>query len=195
MQLGAVIYEGVKEWQIVQQRDGFGKIQLAGKYFLNEELEETAEIKEVYGLPYIYQDPVLNVGVDEFFKKFGDKFIFCFCTIGDEKNIANKELAIAKLAFKYKITYRYDVILDDISVNQKPSKSQIDMNNGLFFVDDNLNYLKSSNCPNKILIKNHRQYGWNYNPECYPEDLYVANTFHEISQICDFYLKHKEMMK
>ena len=48
MQLGAVIYEGVKEWQIVQQRDGFGKIQLAGKYFLNEELEETAEIKEVY---------------------------------------------------------------------------------------------------------------------------------------------------
>ena len=48
MQIGVVIYKGIKDWQIVQQVDGFGEIYLAGKYFLESEVEETAEIKEVY---------------------------------------------------------------------------------------------------------------------------------------------------
>ena len=64
----------------------------------------------------------------------------------------------------------------------------VDFSDCLFAVDDNINALLSINTSKKILIKNYSEYYWNETP-INREDVYVINTFYELTQMCNFDIK------
>ena len=68
------------------------------------------------------------------------------------------------------------------------NKSMIDLSDCLFAVDDNINALLSINTPKKILLKNYAEYYWNETP-INREDVYVINTFDELTEMCNFDIK------
>lgn len=99
-------------------------------------------------------------------------------TSGTTKNLELKTKWLHK-------DFSFPIIQIDTDKKKCTDKSEVDMSDGIF-IDDNIECLRSSNAKIKILIKNDMETDWNKTNN---DEVYIVNTWKEIKDILDFYLK------
>ena len=173
------------------------------KYGLNKTIEDlkdwsyssiypkitNAEIQELYSSIEFFNQVEWNIGVQEFLIKFNNEYEFIICSKGSKQNLFLKELFLNQHMSKMHIQDWTFIGLElNDETNCELNKSCIDFSNCIFAIDDNTNALLSINVPKKILIKNYADYYWNEIPTN-QEDLYVVNTFDDLTEMCEFDIK------
>lgn len=146
------------------------------------------DVNEIFCSEDFFVDLEPHKGVVETIEKLKDGLSLHIATIGLKENL-NKKVEWIKKNFK-DVEFEFTGILDD-GVNIVYNKSSIDMS-GSIFIDDRIDNLRSSNAKLKILYKDYRNYSWQ-KTDC-NEDIYIVNSWKEIYDILDFFIKHKEMI-
>lgn len=147
------------------------------------------EITELYADAEFFKNVNWNNGVKRFLAKFKNNYKFVICSKGGKQNLHFKHLFLITQFEEMNITDWEFIGLetnDDSDYNL--NKSMVDLSDCLFAVDDNINALLSINTPKKILLKNYAEYYWNETP-INREDVYVINTFDELTEMCNFDIK------
>lgn len=146
------------------------------------------DINEIFCSDDFFVDLEPHKGVIETIDKLKDNLDIYIATIGLKENL-NKKIKwlnnnLNDISFNFIGVPDYNgYIIND--------KSNIDMS-GSIFIDDRLDNLKSSNARLKILYKDYRNYSWQ-KTNC-NEEIYIVNTWDEIYDILDFFIKHNEML-
>ena len=108
---------------------------------------------------------------------------YSLVTYGTKDNLFFKEFWC-----KNKLPFIKDYFLLEFKGNECAyDKSMIDMSDGIF-IDDHIDYLRSSNAKVKILFKNNHDGDWNKINNL--DDVYVVNNWKEIYHIIKFYIEN-----
>lgn len=135
--------------------------------------------------------------VDEFWEnvKYNSGFLKCnsflcdnfdveIVSCGTKCNLEKKEKFLKSLG------YKFNGVLIDQNVNL--CKKCINMQNGIQ-IDDNMQSIRNTNAPIKILFQNDNNFTWN-RVEPNVDNLYAVQTWDEIRQILEFFKKHPEFV-
>lgn len=114
----------------------------------------------------------------DYFKK---RCEYSLVTYGSKENLFCKEFWCKKHLSFIKNYY----LLEFKEDNCEYDKSMIDMSDGIF-IDDHIEYLRSSNAKVKILFRNNHDGDWNEINNL--DDVYVVNSWKEIYHIIKFYV-------
>lgn len=114
----------------------------------------------------------------EYFKKRCD---YSLVTYGNSYNLSEKKVWCERYLPFIKNYY----FLEYQPGQQSYDKSMVDMSDGIF-IDDHIDYLRSSNAKIKILFRNNHDGDWNQFDNL--DDVYVVNTWKEIYHIIKFYV-------
>lgn len=114
----------------------------------------------------------------DYFKK---RCEYSLVTYGSKENLFCKEFWCKKHLPFIKNYYLLEFKEDNCGYD----KSMIDMSDGIF-VDDHIEYLRSSNAKVKILFRNNHDGDWNEINNL--DDVYVVNSWKEIYHIIKFYV-------
>ena len=142
-----------------------------------------------------------DITIDEDFKKYfinnNKKFDWEFLTIGTKRNLLKKHEYLKNtfndLMTNNNVTYtgiisHYNQKDKSHYINNHCNQKQLTIQ-----IDDNYDNLKKSNVNLKILIKNYYDREYNQTQPC--DDIYIVNTWKEIIDILNFYLKNQDMLK
>lgn len=114
----------------------------------------------------------------DYFKK---RCNYSLVTYGNKYNLSAKKIWCERYLPFLKELHLLEYVPGDINYD----KSMIDMSDGIF-IDDHIDYLRSSNAKVKILFRNNHDGDWNEINNL--DDVYVVNSWKEIYHIIKFYV-------
>lgn len=170
-------------------------------YLLNQEFGTKKEYKDLK--KYDFKDLFPELTDEHCEELFGDWRLFslleffdnCFETLnyfkkrcnyslvtyGNKYNLSAKKIWCERYLPFLKELHLLEYVPGDINYD----KSMIDMSDGIF-IDDHIDYLRSSNAKVKILFRNNHDGDWNEINNL--DDVYVVNSWKEIYHIIKFYV-------
>lgn len=114
----------------------------------------------------------------DYFKK---RCNYSLVTYGNKYNLSAKKIWCERYLPFLKELHLLEYVPGDMNYD----KSMIDMSDGIF-IDDHIEYLRSSNAKVKILFRNNHDGDWNEINNL--DDVYVVNSWKEIYHIIKFYV-------
>lgn len=114
----------------------------------------------------------------DYFKK---RCNYSLVTYGNKYNLSAKKIWCERYLPFLKELHLLEYVPGDMNYD----KSMIDMSDGIF-IDDHIEYLRSSNAKIKILFRNNHDGDWNEINNL--DDVYVVNSWKEIYHIIKFYV-------
>lgn len=170
-------------------------------YLLNQEFGTKKEYKDLK--KYDFKDLFPELTDEHCEELFGDWRLFCLLeffddcfetldffkkrceyslvTYGNKYNLSAKKIWCERYLPFLKELHLLEYVPGDMNYD----KSMIDMSDGIF-IDDHIEYLRSSNAKVKILFRNNHDGDWNEINNL--DDVYVVNSWKEIYHIIKFYV-------
>jgi len=141
----------------------------------DEHCEELFGDWRLFGLLEFFDDCYETL---DFFKK---RCNYSLVTYGNQNNLGYKKFWCERYLPFLKDLHLLEYTAGDMNYD----KSMIDMSDGIF-IDDHIDYLRSSNAKVKILFRNNHDGDWNKIDNL--DDVYVVNSWKEIYHIIKFYV-------
>lgn len=147
------------------------------------------DVEAIYNSPEFFSIVETNPGFDKMIEKLDGKVNVTIVTKGRAENLELK---------RQYFTNRYDdvkfcgILFD--AEDHNFNKSMVDMRGGIC-IDDRVDCLRSCNANVKILILNNRRVPWARPEDCVGiENLYIVNTWDEVSSIVEFAISNDFFM-